>query len=1042
MKIRFRPTNTQLVLAAIAMLSGCATPDQPKQSQNEFDHLFDCGLDVATEQHPALVTLNRAVVTPHDANNINDSVEIGVAGVERTSDRLTVDVIGGPKCQSLWRAEATRQEPTIWSGQDSNGKMLAEGIYYVRPLTSAGSLEPSVPITISSDPCVDRAGLQAMSDTKVLASFQDTSIAIDTESAGRLCVVARSGAESDPDDRVRVKIDGVEVISPENAVQPGAELVASIPVRPGAHRLEALGAGGLSVDVGYVPASFDIPEGPPEPAIRCKGMLRGFAHPFGQHGRRPMVRQGVPVECFAWYKVDFGVLMPIPGIGYPTKPQRIIRNVFVRAVGETGPAGEFDLLIDAAQLADNSINQNNAELVHVMTKCIDVEDCGYEAMSVPRTVISNLPVERQVENLDINDVLHLTRPTMEQAVGQSVEAPVIGARLISNGKGLAMNDRPVVIHEQIDTANIEHTRFMTWALSGQPTLVPPDASPDVCAQISAKPDERPIPCIQFSGQCNPSRCGQDGVRCRTVNIMQEMLENGYDIWTVDHISGESDVLRIAASAPALYDAIRSYGATANQLVDAGFGSSEPLPVTPPGSAPGTRRIAVGGISLGAVIARTGLKLWEKRHSLVSLNVSDLDQRAITLPGIDTSLPTSVQFNDPLDDVALYFSFDGPHLGARAPTAVQAYIQDIPEKFDIEQQDELRADSTKGLLERWVSPAPGIGCISEKDNGELDAKESCTVSNRSLAVVENSTSAFSDRIFQQSIRNLDPSFGDPLGRPADGLPDWIPSIAIANGSDPVSPRNVGTDEVFEIHFDIDDAPDRRHHMKEKTIVGFSGRVLDNGVQPAGSEWDGLCRAEGVSIATIATVTGWEAIVSSLFGCTNSVTDALTCVPGAIFRPFTGDRLNVKVNANVKMKPRYDGSGNRLPATGFPTIVRTESALLDVTANREFDPAITWRDYFIADRDRFHSDIREDQCSFIMYHLDGTMSGDGDGYPACESVQRNIACTDGGRWPGERWGSGSEEPVCDCNDARADIYPGAPGILNCDLRPTQGDFRFDF
>ena len=1021
----------------VLFAQGCATGGPASVSALPFTSNVDCGLDEGSVERPSGLAPDRSIITPANANNVNDSVTISVDLATAPGQAQRVDIIGGPQCRPIWQSPVGAAQRITWAGTDSAGRAVRPGVYYARLSEDGKPRAVSVPISVVEDPCFD-AGAEAPAMQLSVDAMSQDSDSFTVAAPTRACVRIASRETEGASRRLRLEIDGQIVVPDTTAIPAEAEMLTSITLEPGAHSLHTVSEGKTHVSVTLYPEPVGPPDGPPVPAIRCQGMLRGFEHPFGVHGRRPMMRQGIEVECVAHYKVDFGVRYPVPGMS--GKPRRIIKNVYVRARGVTDAGGSFDILISEADFAAENVVQGFSEFQKIFTTCVGPDQCGHEARSVPREVISNIPPVR-VQNLDVLDVLHLTRPTDEQITSDASRISRVGARLISNGTGPAMNDRPVIIHEQIDTADVEHTQFMVWALSGQPTLIPENVSTDICAQESADLDEQPRPCIGFSSRCNPSRCGEPGVRCRTANILRQLLDSGYDVWTVDHLSGQDDILRIAASSPALYDAIRFYGVQPNQLVSTGTSTAEPLPVTPPSRNLGARRIAVGGISLGAVVARIGLKLWEKRFQLDALNVQDISGARLTLPGVGQTPSALAAFNDPLDDVALYFSFDGPHLGARVPLALQAYVQDIPGEFSIEQRDEISSASTRGMLERWVDAQPGLGCFVLDGDGEVDGVDNCNVSSIDSEVVMAATPVAHDAVAQETIAKLDRQFDDPLNRPPDGLPDYVPSVAITNGAHPDQPRQVGTDEVFRVRIDIGDDITLRHKMFEKSIVGFSGRVLDDDQQPAGSQWDGICRAEGISVATYKPLGVGASLVVAALGCDNSVLDAVWCVPSLFGSLFDGGR-KVTATPSTRMKPETDSTGSLLPGTGFPTLVRTESALLDVTANREFDPSETWRDFYMPARNQFHSDFTDDQCRFLMYHLDGFMSGDGDGFPSCESVERSLSCADGGRWPGNRLNDGDESAVCDCDDSRAYIYPGSGGVFDCNNRPEIPDLLLDF
>jgi hypothetical protein len=131
---------------------------------------------------------------------------------------------------------------------------------------------------------------------------------------------------------------------------------------------------------------------------------------------------------------------------------------------------------------------------------------------------------------------------------------------------------------------------------------------------------------------------------------------------------------------------------------------------------------------------------------------------------------------------------------------------------------------------------------------------------------------------------------------------------------------------------------------------------------------------------------------------------------------GAILDIDLEVDFPMRPTLLPGGGIAPNTGFPTFVRTSSSLLTNAADQLPD---TWRDAFWQAQSQDHARFDEEHCRFMLYHLDGALRGDRDGYPPCAVLDPGLSCLDGGRSPGRLLGAGT----CDCQPDDPLSYPGA-------------------
>ena len=848
-------------------------------------------------------------------------------------------------------------------------------------------------------------------------------------------------------------------------------------------------------------ADFDIDYEPPRPdkttielpvnPIVCNGSLFGFLHPFrfeeqGFSSRPKIYRAGVGVRCVAEYVYN------LRGKQYPI----IIKSEYKR----TDSQGNYEVTIapKIVSIFIEKIQPNvpifipDPILAKISAECISKE-CGFEAFGVPESV--KVPASQVSSNYlsHINNVLDLTvsGPAAPAIIfsGETIlpNRPLLGARLITNGKSLQeRNDHPFILHEQIDVLDRESTQFLAWGILGQPVhttrktlngeIIDADPRKDPC-NLDASKEGKQL-CVGGTEDCNYHVCNTGDVICLGYGMLQVLLKEGYDVWLVDSLSGETDLLRQAAAAPVLYQNILNYGgplggplmndpllnssaavsiraniddsatpeefpinnAYLNSLWPEFASDQEKLEMIRPSlpSLPsifpqsGDRKIIVAGYSQGGVVARTALLLWKQKNSLPMLGIKDFMDEPLTL-----STDRNVILEQIESKVDLYVSIDAPHRGSTIPASLQAYFQRIGQVIAgtdlISEEDkevafdalkELNAPPAQQLVLQRVNSSKDFGCWDVNSNGELKSGDSCTIIAQEV-IDANLVSSDEAQNFQDiTLSTLDPS------AMSDGLPDGIRSIALANGG--FDDHNVRSGVILNVKFDIKNTFDKHHRLcANEAATGFCFHRFQTG----GAQWNGICQRIGdISVGkNLGNFGEWTK--QACWSKTTIETALLSCPIGwtiGLFEGFDAKLRNIKFT--FPMSAELDVNGKTKEGTGFPTLVPTESALL---GDGNGNPSPGWYDAYWPDNNLFHTNIDDEMCKFIMFHLDASVGGDGDGFPACGIQSERLECSKGGRKAGRL--INNQADVCDCDDDDPSVYPGALELF--DFKDNDCDGRVD-
>lgn len=801
---------------------------------------------------------------------------------------------------------------------------------------------------------------------------------------------------------------------------------------------------GPPFDGGGVPATQSISL----PALTCIGRLRGFEHPlrFAPNGGdlpgRPEVRRTARIICDAVWRIDY------PG------PRRSVTRRQSGTWTDTDPDGVFSAEVAADVVKVPAGFNLDIKLERIEPRCFPAEICGFENRADPAAAFPDLFIEsveagNNVFDVDIVDVLDLVANGPE-AAGFHL---MLGARLISNATSHPeRNDKPFIIHEQIDVHNEEHTRFFVWGLAGQPVrrqwLDTQYGIEERYSEPAVEPcnfDPAQV-CLPFRENCNPSICDtDDNVDCLEYKMLQTLLESGYDVWIVDNLSGASDITHAAAAAPLLYQRILNFGGPlpsepgqvlpvpdipaenvpldiaeyelalerflgeletngtpltadlASEFLRANATPERPVATEPQS---GARRAIVAGYSLGGVLARIALRMWETKDSFPHPVIRDQLDREVQL-----STAREVFMEAPDDKIALYVSIDAPHLGARVPVAVQAHLHRL--KFMLDQIGGLSGGATtqvnKAVIELTATPARqtmqqevnplykdnSLGCFNPHDE------------NVSTCIVTSLEPDIQSRVWDtESVlfraRWLD-LISDLPPRTRDGLPATIPSLGISNGAIG-DVRPVQSRQVADIKWNINNYFDRHHYLCDEQsgnefgfdCAGLPGNIVyrpQPGVQPEGGQWNGICRR---------------------------ITSQRVYKP---IYPFIELR---EVAINYRMRKLFE-NGEPVEGTGFPTLVPTKSALFQ---DDNGNVSSAWRDAQWQQTSQYHTNFDNDMCRVLLFHADGAFDADQDGWPVCDRSLRIGDCRAGGRRPGlllNPNGAVEDEAWCDAEPDDADVHP---------------------
>lgn len=797
------------------------------------------------------------------------------------------------------------------------------------------------------------------------------------------------------------------------------------------------------------------------PEISCSGRLFGFDHPlrFGPNGEampdRPEIHRRARVMCEAVWKIE-----------YPNR-----RPVWRRQSGRgtfTDADGAFTASIPESRITVPQGFNLDVTLQRVEPHCVPIELCGYESGPDYSAAGPGLYVEAVVAGdghfeADIVDVLELVANGPQAADFQLM----LGARLITNATSHpGRNDKPFIIHEQIDVHNEEHTRFFVWGLSGQPVRLKWLEWQNGFKERTGDPRTEPCSfedaqvCLPYGNDCNPSMCDSDDVACLEYKMLQTLLEAGYDVWIVDNLRGEADITHAAATAPLLYQKILNFGGPlpgpaaeplpnpdlpvvnthpqdladydlkVAQFLDeleqddapltsnlaAEFLNANAMPSGPIATEPqsGARRAIVAGYSLGGVLARIGLRMWETREHFPHTVIRDQRDRPIEI-----ATAQDVFIEEPGDKIALYVSIDAPHLGARVPVAVQAHLHRLKHTIDSigdftgtataqvnKAVKELTATPARQIMQQEINPLyrnNSLGCFNP-DEPDIST---CTVTSLEPDV-QSRLSEVESTLFKARwidvISGLEP-------RTRHGLPATVPSLGFSNGA-LADLRPVASREVASIRWHLTrGAPDKRHRLCDERdgniwgsdCIGFNNesRPLP-GFQPEGGQWNNICRR--ITSQPISLAVG---------SCSKGI--------GSCYADKVGVELQ-KVTIDYRMRSRFK-NGELVEGTGFPTLVPTKSALLQ---DDNGNVSSAWRDAQWQLSSQYHTNFDNNMCRVLLFHADGAFDDDADGWHACDNALLIADCRDGGRRPGRLLNPDDatvSEAWCDTEPDDESIHPGS-------------------
>lgn len=940
-----------------------------------------CGIDISQSRAVLNVKIKPRRITPN-SNGFSDvaTVHIENSDGDRVSNRLAV--FDERTCRQVI-SQSVSTSGTELLLQDADGNILEPGRYFATIESPRTAHIDGIAFVIGAadDLCELRSQdiLPVLTETVDVTHQKIPSPApLNINRPGRLCIsIVSENGGVEP----RVSIDGNMMIGAQQFADNTSAVNAATRVSGKDNTIGFGGAGGTyTVNIGFLPDSVTqqgIAENLAPLPLTCSGRLMGFEHPFEGGHRRPIARGGIPVYChitfdkpsdipagampFAARLSQFGPLSDLwlgrephceANIFEPSSdgiPRPFCRAFPGNSGSGGGPGGgsgggscegrciskqgisnadgTFSIEFSQADFAAQGIRKEKS-IERILTRCMG-SACG---ILQKEQAVSRREDADSVNILDVTDVVMgdlSARLVTNARAGNSVD-----------GKVHVINDLPVVIHEAFDPLGEDSSEYMVWLLGGQATderNEDGNLAQDRCLELQR-------PCIPYKDGCRwePICETLNGfVRCRQANILKTMLDAGYDVWLVDH-HGDFPPTEVARRSPLLYQQIWQYPTPSNE-----------------------RRLAVGGLSSGAVAAKIALRSWELKDELPLL----IERENLELVRLDGA---SALENDPANVVSIYLSFEGPHRGALIPRALQAYLKD-PGLEKLKKGGNLpnlvKSNSASQLLQESVE---GTDTWCFRTIGGTPTIDSCTVSpsestgSASSDALNHFTPVTDDAVSTEDHDQFVRETIQVLGGP-DGLPQSIRSVAISNGRLFGSPTVHSTATLLELEVAIGGRK-YKHTLREHAAQAHGSTlptVCRAGIF-ATEEKDFLSFSEQVLQRCVTGVLG-----SGIFG-------RIACFIGSgIVGPF-GRASEIPINVAVPMR--------------FPTFVPTGSALVGITREDHH-----WHDVLAASKQQTHFTVSEDACRFTLYHLDGSMKGDKDGIPACTN-RLTSSCLAGGRRPG--------------------------------------------
>lgn len=1072
--MRFR-----FLVAVVASLAstGCAVGNEPA---SDLFSAQSCGsvqqqLQLAdTDLYPGSVLkvqLSGPRVTPNgDGNDDFVSVSALLVGESQDASKLRTsasDLVAEvltDKCRVINRLDFSAEDALAvarWDGSMGSYRGAEEGFFGFRVIhkpTQTVVANWQVLRLIEEDPC-RRSDLRKLKLKPERVPINGGRVDLaDLAQNGHLCLSVRN--ESSQPAQIKLTLNEMERTL---GIEPGGRLDLGAPPervprkgRVGTVVRHGFEAGGWLVVGGVILPDIDPPPPPPPPLeprtepVICQGYVAGYKHPFTPETvpRHRVRRAGLPILCRATFEASHTVMRVVEvgnGIGQTVTYERVIGEATYHAEGVTDAEGRFRIEVFAP---DRGIDD---KVLSIAGQCDNLSLCGPDAtagfleldgdedlIEFSALVAGNVLDVIQPSfgaRLITNDPLQLPGGQGLLAISAVSNRPSLGPALVQN----KMNDLPVVVHEAYDPLLEDGYQFPVWVLGGQPwdrRRVRADGWPDqnaapigidqICEVDSVGACADGL--FGWGPNCNARSCNEQGgsVSCGSDNILEPLLAQGYDVWLVNSRLPQQDLVSMALEAPSLYQAILDYPSRDSR-----------------------RRVAIGGLSTGGVLARIALRSWEA--------VTDVQDKGLPAFGQNAGrFADPGKFDATPSRVSLYLSFDSPHLGARVPPALQAYLKDDTLLQDLKPNVEaerlrllLDHPQAQQLLKNYVplsvdTPCYSNGGLTQMNIDRAVVPQNCTidVGDESLTSGGQQVLSTNDMSATEHQRFLDASYfqlgllGLPEGIRFDALPLTVPSVAISNGSVTQEPRH-RSDEVMRVQFEITE-------NDETTFI--THRLRESLPQERGSGMGQLCQAATLSASSFATASA-KAIIDCAAGAGTDPTDSgvqLSCLiasPGGFLSDLLDKGLDfltgqdtplttVFTSASIAMKP---------PLGDFPTFVPTHSSLMIPSPSSAVEPGTwslsdlpRWEDALWRDSNASHFNVEERQCQFLAFHLAAWMKGDRDGFPACPSNAAELSCSEGGMRPGPVLDPGGvfasqSDLFCDADDTQPTVGPIATGAV---------------